>query len=195
MHRSSADIYLKVAPFRCDVTPPLGTPWYPSYKPLDTIEHPLLAKGIIIDSAKNRYVLCAIDWCEIANRSYSRLCELIVNTVKTDLHAVFVHTVHQHTAPMCDEDAFDIIATLPNPPPWPKKEVFKEIFNRIAHSVKNALSQLTPCNLIEIGFAKVDKVAFNRRVLMPDGNIVSRSSSCKDPKLMEAEEGLIDPYL
>lgn len=193
--KSSCKISLRVASFQCNVTPSLGTPWYPSYKPLDTIEHPLLAKGVIIESEKQRYVLCAIDWCEIANSSYYRLCELIARTAKTESNAVFIHTVHQHTAPMCDEDAFDIIATLPNPPPYPKKEVFEEIFKRIAYSIESALTKLTPCNSIEIGSAKVEKVASNRRISMPDGKILTRSSSCKDPKLIEAEEGLIDPYL
>ncbi|MGC8737018.1 MAG: hypothetical protein ACP5UA_00055 [Candidatus Hydrogenedens sp.] len=195
MKKASANVSLHIAPFKCDATLPLGTPWYPSYKPLDTIEHPLLAKGIIIESEKQRYVLCAIDWCEITNRSYYRLCELIANTVKTEPHAVFIHTVHQHTAPMCDESAFDIISTIPNPPPCPKNEVFEDIFKRILQSVENALSQLTPCNSLEMGKAKIEKVASNRRVIMPDGKIATRSSSCKDPKLIEAEEGLIDPFL
>jgi len=195
MKKVSADTYLRIAPFKCDATPPLGTPWYPSYKPLDTIEHPLFAKGVIIESEKQRYVLCTIDWCEIANRSYYRLCELIANAVKTEPHAVFVHTVHQHTAPMCDEDAFDIIATIPNPPPYPENEVFEEIFRGIAQTVEKATSQLIPCNSIEIGKAKIEKVASNRRIFMPDGKVATRSSSCKDPKLIEAEEGLIDPYL
>ncbi|MCA1902811.1 MAG: hypothetical protein LDL53_11450 [Candidatus Hydrogenedens sp.] len=191
----SADVYLRVASFKCDATPPLGTPWYPSYKPLDTIEHPLLAKGLIIETDKQRYVLCAIDWCEIANRSYYQLCEMIATAVKTEPNAVFVHTVHQHTAPMCDADAFDIIGTIQNPPPCPKNEVFDEIYRRIVQSIESALPQLMPCTSIEIGKAKVERVASNRRVVMPDGTIATRSSSCKDPKLIEAEEGLIDPYV
>ena len=38
----------RLATFCCDVTPPLGTPIYSSYKPLATVEHPLLAKGVVL---------------------------------------------------------------------------------------------------------------------------------------------------
>ncbi len=195
MFKTSTDVRLRIAVFKCDATLPLGTPWYPSYKPLDTIEHPLLVKGVIIESDKQRYVLCAIDWCEIANCSYYHLCDLIAKTVKTEQNAVFVHTVHQHTAPMCDADAFDIIGTLQNSPPCPKNEAFEEVYIRIVQSIENALSQLTPCDSITIGSAKVEKVASNRRVFMENGAVATRSSSCKDSKLIEAPEGLIDPYL
>ncbi|HOV33931.1 MAG TPA: hypothetical protein PLX23_11285 [Candidatus Hydrogenedens sp.] len=191
----SADTHLLVTSFKADATPPLGTPWYPSYKPLDTIEHPLLAKGIILESSEKRFVLCVLDWCEIANSSYYRLRELIAKVVETDPDAVFVHTVHQHTAPMCDADAFDILSKIQSPPPYPENKVFEDIYQKILQSIREALSFLTPCNSIEVGSARVEQVASNRRILLPDGKCLTRSSSCKDPKIIEAPEGLIDPYL
>ena len=46
---------LRVATFRCDVTPPLGFLAYPpTFKPLEKIEHPLLAKGIVLDDGERR---------------------------------------------------------------------------------------------------------------------------------------------
>lgn len=39
-----------MATFQCDVTPPEGTLIYSGYEPLAEVEHPLLAKGIVIDS-------------------------------------------------------------------------------------------------------------------------------------------------
>ncbi|MBN1589148.1 MAG: hypothetical protein JW888_06515, partial [Pirellulales bacterium] len=60
----------RVATFECDVTPPLhGHPliWV---TPVETVETPLLAKGIVIDDGVNRYVLCAVDWCGLCNSSY-----------------------------------------------------------------------------------------------------------------------------
>ena len=62
---------LKVATFRCDVTPPLGAAIYSGYKPLATVEHPLLAKGIVLDDGRRRYVLCAVDWCELCNSTHT----------------------------------------------------------------------------------------------------------------------------
>lgn len=195
MRNTYADVRFRIAPFKADVTPPLGTPWYPSYKPLETIEHNLLAKGVIIEDDKKRYVLCALDWCEICNSSYYKLRDMIARMVETDPNAVFIHTVHQHTAPMCDEDAFDILDKIQNPPPHPKKEDFDGLFKNILAAIEVAKQSLVPCNSIEVGSAKVEKVASNRRILQPDGNCLTRYSSCKDPKLIEAPEGLIDPYL
>ncbi len=195
MRRGSADVHLRVATFKTDATPPLGTPWYPSYKPLDKIEHPLLAKGIIIEENHKRYVLCVIDWCEIINNSYYKLREMIAKAVKTDPNAVFVNTVHQHTAPMCNDNIYEVLAKIENPPPFPAKEAFEPIFQNIVKAVKKAVSSLTPCNAIEVGSAKVEKVASSRRILQPDGKCLTRFSSCKDPVLIEAPEGLIDPYL
>ena len=50
----AADVALRVATFRCDVTPPLGQPIYSGYQPLATVEHPLLAKGIGAAEAASR---------------------------------------------------------------------------------------------------------------------------------------------
>ncbi|MGC8737017.1 MAG: hypothetical protein ACP5UA_00050 [Candidatus Hydrogenedens sp.] len=195
MRKCYANTEIRIAPFKADATPPLGTPWYPSYKPLDKIEHPLLAKGIIIEDHQNRYVLCAIDWCEIINDSYYRLREMIANAVKTDPNAVFVQTVHQHTAPMSNNNIYEILAKIENPPPFPAKEAFEPSFENIVQAVEKAISLLEPCDTMEIGSAKVEKVASSRRILQPDGTCLTRFSSCKDPKLIEAPEGLIDPYL
>ena len=61
---------LRVATFQCDVTPPIGH-WLYAH-PLKTVEHPLLAKGIVLEQAGTRYVLCAIDWCVLSNESHAR---------------------------------------------------------------------------------------------------------------------------
>ena len=61
---------LRVATFCSDATPPLGSPTY-NGKPLETIETPLLAKGIVLDDGRQRYVLCAIDWCGLCGRAHA----------------------------------------------------------------------------------------------------------------------------
>lgn len=187
--------HLRVGSFKADITLPLGSPWYPSYKPLDTIEHPLLAKGIVIEDEKKRYVLCSMDWCEIQNNSYYRLRQMIAKVAKTEADAVFISTIHQHTAPICNENVYEVFAQIENPPPFPAKEVFESSLQNIVQAVKKAVSSLEFCNAIEVGSAKVEKVASNRRILQPDGTCLTRYSSCKNPKLIEAPKGLIDPYL
>ena len=49
---------LRVATFRCDITPPLGQPMF-KCDPLHNVEQPLLAKGIVLEADGRRYVLCA----------------------------------------------------------------------------------------------------------------------------------------
>ena len=50
--RGAEKASLRVAVFECDVTPPLGEPVYSGYQPLAVIEHPLLAKGIVLDDGQ-----------------------------------------------------------------------------------------------------------------------------------------------
>ena len=63
---------LRVATFRCDVTPWPGEPLVWATK-LVKVEDPLLAKGIVLEDGTNRYVLCALDWCLLCNDSQALL--------------------------------------------------------------------------------------------------------------------------
>jgi len=67
----AAEQPLQVGVFEADVTLPLGHPCYPSYEPLETTEFPLLAKGVVIGRGDDRYVICAVDWCEICNSAHT----------------------------------------------------------------------------------------------------------------------------
>lgn len=185
---------LKAAPFSCDMTPPLGKPIYPSYKPLELIEEPLLAKGVLLQAGENRYVLCAVDFCVLANSSYDLFREKLAKAVGTSVDSVAVHTVHQHTAPHLNGDAQRLLNKYPDPPPYVDSEVWEQATDRLAQAAKEALDRLEPFDRVGLGQAKVQQVASNRRLLR-DGKIVGRMSSCKDPALRAEPEGQIDPYL
>lgn len=92
----SRDGDLRIATFKCEVTPPLGQILYS--KPLKTVEHPLLAKGVVLDSGDRRFVLCAVDWCTMKNSTHDIFREKLAEAVGADLANVAVHCVHQHTA-------------------------------------------------------------------------------------------------
>ena len=190
-----ADTTGGVAPFVFDITPPLGTPWYPSYQPLSEIEHPLMAKGIILEDAGGRYVLCALDFCELRNSAHTQACAILAEAAGTTPDRVAVHTVHQHTAPMVDPEAFALADTVPSPPPHPDLSAMEQLLAGLAETVQAASARMTSWNRLGIGQARVERVASNRRVRGEDGKIVTRFSSCRDPKLIEAPEGLIDPFL
>ncbi len=185
----------RIATFRCDVTPPLGTPIYSGYKPLSVIEHPLLAKGIVLEDRGKRYVLCAVDWCELNNGSHTLFCKAVAKAVGTDPEFVAIQTVHQHTAPMADADAMRMAEHTAEPPACTPSAWIEAMGARIAEAAGKAVEALVPFNQIGTTTAKVDRVASNRRVPIGDGKIAVRYSSCKDPKLCELPEGLIDPML
>jgi hypothetical protein len=185
----------RIATFNADVTPPLGTPIYSSFEPLAVIEQPLQAKGVIIDDGSARYVLCSVDYCELCNSTYTRWRKAIADAAATDPSRVALHTVHQHTAPMLDEDSFPLLDSQATPSVHPSVESIQIPLDRLVSAVRAAQSQFQPYNRIGLGQAKAERVASNRRVPNGDGTVSTRYSSCKDPKLIAAPEGLIDPYV
>ena len=186
---------LRLTTFRCDVTPPLGQPIYSGYQPLATIEHPLWAKGIVLDDGQKRYVLCAVDWCELCNSTHMLFRSRIAEAAATDVARVAVQTIHQHTAPMADGDAFRLLEGIKDPPPHLDPKFFDQVTGRLAAAVKKSLGRLEPFDQVGTGQAKVERVASSRRVRTPDGKILIRWSSCKDPKLRAMPEGFIDPMV
>ncbi len=184
-----------IATFVCDVTPPVGTPIYSSLKPLEVVEHSLLAKGIILEDAGGRSVLCAIDWCELCNGVYDLYRQRIAEAAGTTMDRVAVQTVHQHTAPMADSDAVRLLEGVEQPPLVPSIASFEEPAAAIAAAVREAAGRLQPYDRIGTSQARVERVASNRRVPISDGKVGFRASSCREPELIAKPEGLIDPFL
>ena len=185
----------RVATFSCDVTPPLGTPIYSSLKPLAVVEHPLLAKGVILEDKGGRYVLCAVDWCELCNSTYDDFRRRIADAAGIPPSHVAVQAVHQHTAPMADADAMRLVESLPDPPPHPSAATFEEAAQRLAEAVKETAGAMQPYDRVGLGQAKVERVASNRRVPIGEGKVGFRASSCRAPKFIRLPEGKIDPFL
>jgi len=186
---------LRVAAFRCDVTPPLGMPIYSSYKPLAMVEHPLLAKGVVLEDGPRRYVLCAVDWCEICNGTHELFRRKIAEAAATQASHVAVQTIHQHTAPMGDADAMRLLDRIENPPPHPDPAFFDQAAERVARAVAESLGRLERFDTVGFGQAKVERVASSRRVTGDGGRILVRWSRCTDPALRAMPEGKIDPWL
>ena len=184
---------LRVAPFRCDVTLPLGCKLYS--KPLATVEHPLLAKGVVLDDGKRRYVLCAVDWCSMDDSTHLVFRRKVAAAADTDVSCVAVQCVHQHTAPPFRADAQKLLDQQKDSPQYRDLDFLHQVTDRLAAAVKKSLERSHPCDRIGTGQAKVDRVASNRRIPTEDGKIRTRYSSCKNPELRAAPEGLIDPVL
>ncbi|MHC4399607.1 MAG: hypothetical protein ACYTG0_08000 [Planctomycetota bacterium] len=189
------DAPLRVATFQCDVTPPLGEPIYSGYQPLAKVEHPLLAKGIVLEDRGRRYVVCAVDWCELCNSTHAAFRRRMAAAAGIDVSHVAVHTLHQHTAPMGDADAFRLLEAIDDPPPHPSPEFFDRAADRLAEAVSKSLDHWHPFDSVGTGQARVDRVASTRRVKVEGGRIRVRWSACRDPGLRAEPEGTIDPYL
>lgn len=192
---TAASPRLQVGVFRVDATPPLGEPliWDTLLKQVDD---PLWAKGIVLQSGRQRFVLCTLDWCELCNESYADFCAVLAKAAGTAPGRVLVHCVHQHTAPYADRSAHRLLDQAPLPPPHLSQAFLDTLSARLAAAVREACGRLQPFDSVGLGEAKVERVASHRRLPDGKGGITVRfSTGGKDPQLAAAPEGRIDPLL
>ena len=184
----------RVATFQSEVTLPLGELLYA--KPLATVEHPLLAKGIVLDDGEKRYVLSAVDWCTMRNSTHAMFQNKIAAAAGAEPCHVALHCVHQHTAPPFDGGAEELLRKQKDAPEGRRNlKSAEKIADRLAAAVKKAVAELQPFDSVGLGQAKVDRVASIRRVITPEGKLLTRWSACRDPELRAMPEGNVDPVL
>jgi len=188
---------LRIASFRCDITPPVGHPLCPR-DVLRRVEWPLLAKGIVLQSGDGRYVICAMDICKISNASHLSLRRKLAVAAGTNVSRVAVQSVHQHSASRIDVGARNMLAELDEE--VAKKihldpKVIDEIEQRIVEAVVQSIRRLKSFDRVGTGQAKVDRVASSRRPVDETGKVLVRYSTCRHPGIRALPEGLIDPYL
>jgi len=188
----------RLAPFSADVTIPLG---HRCMGVLPTkaqrIESPLEARGFVLLGPAKPVVLLAFDWCEIRNDSYDewrRACAKAAGTVPEN---VLVSSLHQHDAPVIDSGAQKLLDEL-----GLEKELFDPAFHdecvrRVTEALTESLQTAQPVTHIGLGQARVEQVASNRRVELPDGTFhYGRGSNAGgNAALAAAGDGLIDPNL
>ncbi|MGC4054024.1 MAG: hypothetical protein QM757_33485 [Paludibaculum sp.] len=183
---------LRVGTFRSDVTPPMGQPliWV---MPTAKIEDPLLAKGIVLEDRGQRYVLCAVDWCGLSNRSHRLLRDKVAQAAGTTPDRVALQTLHQHTAPYVDGDAYALLEQMGRPVVRFEEAALVQIADRLADAVKKATGAMKPFDQVGTGEAEVERVASARRLPTPDGKVVIRfSTDGKKPEMAAAPEGPVD---
>jgi hypothetical protein len=186
---------LRVATFRCDVTPWPGEALLWTVK-LVKVEQPLLAKGIVLEDGTNRYVICAFDWCLMGNDSELAFRNALATAAGTDPTHVAVQCLHQHAAPYADEGAYRILDTLTNPPAHLSAKFLDTTRTRLAVAVQQAVVNLELFDQIGTGQAKAERIASIRRLDDEKGRPITRwSAAAKDPKMAAAPEGPIDPWV
>jgi hypothetical protein len=188
---------LHVAPFRFDVTPPIGHSlcggWIP---PASAIDDPLEAFGFVLLGMDKPIVVCAFDWCGILNSAHLELRDRLAKAAQTTPERVTVHTVHQHNAPFVCLDAQRVVSGFQDIPPLIDLTFWKDCLERGASAIEQALARRQRITHIGTGMAPVERIASNRRFLNDQGKVVKwRGSSTRDAALQALPEGLIDPAL
>lgn len=190
---SVSALAVQIAPFRADVTPPVGAPLCGGLvKPAVGVSEPLLALGVVLLSDEKPVVLCAIDFCEIRGADHIHWREVLAQAAATTPERVALHSLHQHNAPLVDNAAQKLLPELG----ILDAAATEKALQNVAEAIKAALKAPQPVTHISTGEAKVLEVAGNRRVQVIDGKVGKmRGSGSKDPELRALPEGLIDPLL
>lgn len=186
---------VRVAVFSCNVTPPLGGQPSIWVTPVETIEAPLWAKGIVLDDGRTRCVVCAVDWCGLCNASHLLFRQKLAAAAETTVSRVAVQCVHPHTAPYVDGDAQKLLDRCPATPRYVDFAFLEAVSDRLAVAAKQALSKMQSVDAVGTSETVVERVASSRRIITPDGKFHGRMSSAKDPALRALPEGFIDPVL
>ena len=196
--RADSSAGFSIAPFRCDITPPLGHSLLGGWiEPVKAIDDNLEAIGYVLLGADAPIVVCVLDWAGLLNEAHQRWRTTLALAAGTSPDRVAVHCVHQHNTPFVCPEARAAAARHADLPEMYDLEFFERCLDRAAQALQKALSHAQPVTHVAHGEARVEGVASNRRVDRgPDGRIQEmRLSSCTDPRLIALPEGTIDPML
>ena len=189
---------LRLAPFRFDVTPPMGHSCCGGWiTPVEAVDDPLEAVGFVLLGAGKPIVICAVDWTGLLNEAHVEWRKALAEAAGTTPERVAVQCVHQHNAPFACLEAERIVQAQGDLPHIVDLDFFGQCLQRGRKAVAQAAGDARPVTHVAHGQAKVEKVAGNRRVSRDsEGRVLAgRGSSCRDPKLRALPEGLIDPWL
>ncbi|GAB5562377.1 MAG: hypothetical protein SynsKO_40240 [Synoicihabitans sp.] len=189
---------ISIAPFRFDVTPPLGHALLGGLVPsAGAIDDQLEAIGYVLLSNEAPIVVCVLDWAGLMNSAHHKFRTALATAAGTTPDRVALHCVHQHNAPFVCEETRIRLAQLPGLPPVFDPGFFQVCLQRGQEAIRAALAQSTPVTHIGHGSAPVHHVASNRRMHRNShGRVLAmRGSSCTDPELIDQPEGEIDPDL
>jgi hypothetical protein len=107
-----------------------------------------------------------------------------------------VCAIHQHDAPVADLEAERILRARKLAGTVCDLEFHERAVQDVANALRESLKAAYPMTHIGTGQARVERIASNRRYVMPDGSVrFDRTSSTRNAFAIEADEGLIDPWL
>ncbi len=186
-----------LAPFSVDVTVPIGHGMMGGLWKSKSIADPLYAKGVVILGGEKPVVIVSVDWCEIRNESFDRWREALAKATGTTRERVLVSAIHQHEAPVTDLEAQRILDRRGLKSSICDLDFHERAVSRVVTAIKKSLKQAKVFTHVGLGQAKVEKIASNRRYVLPDGKISfgRGSASGRNVLAANAPEGTIDPWL
>lgn len=196
-HNAEA-VELKVATFKVDVTPPLGSPLCDALvTPVKEVTAPLTARGVVLKADNQRpVVLVAVDWVGIGNEGHDVWRDSLAEACDTTRDRVAVHALHQHDAPGCDFLSARILEEVGLGDAQFNIEHARESIRRTADAARAAMKQAELVTHIGFGMGEIEKVASNRRVIGEDGKVLYwRATACTNAKARAMPEGTIDPMV
>lgn len=188
---------LRLATFSTEITPRLGTATGQGFIPILTAaEHPLLARGVLLQDSGVTCVICTLDLMEVHNESYDFIRRVIGEAIGIPESHVALQCLHQHTAPAISTAALRLERDEDDPRLIATTEYLAQIAEKLSAAIQEAQHNWQQVTHIGTGLSKVDRVASSRRIERADGTIVGRGSSTKsDPQLRQLPEGTIDPWV
>lgn len=193
-----------VSTFEVEVTIPIGHACMGGgVANAKTVRDPLWAKGFVLgrrladgqhDPNWPPVVVLAIDWCQLNNDAYDRCRQVLAQAVGTSVQRIMLATVHQHDAPIFDLQAQKLLDQRGLQGWICDATFFERAVASIAEAARKSFRHAQPVSHVGWGEARVERIASNRRVVLPDGKIAwSRGSASGN--IYNAPEGEVDPYL
>lgn len=187
-----------IAPFRFDVTPPLGHSLLGGWiEPAVAIDDPLEAIGYVLLGADDPIVVCAVDWAGLMNDAHHAWRTRFARAAGTTPERVAVQCVHQHNTPFVCPTAGAAAAQYPELPAMYDPAFFETCLARGEAAIRAALPRAERVTHVAHSRAIVKRVASNRRVARDaQGRVTEmRASSCTDRALIALPRGTVDPML
>jgi hypothetical protein len=193
----TAEPKLTLSTFITEITPPIGHPCMGGgIAPVKEIIDPLFAHGFVLQGVGKPVAFVALDWCEVRNGAYGLFRDKLAKQLDTEPARVLLCCIHQHDTPIADLEAQQLLEQHKAKGAICDIPFVEKTAGRVADAAKDCLKDAKAVTHIGTGQAKVEKVASNRRYHDADGKVhYNRMSATRDPKIRDAEEGTIDPFV
>ena len=178
-----------------DITPPPGLPLMGNFRDdylARGVHDPLMAKAIVFEDPQGtKAAVLAIDVCMLDRHNVALIRDAIGRTANVPPENVLVHATHTHSAP-APHDRFLFGLDY-----RPYRAAAEAMLVKAASSVAIAEQNLAEAQL-SIGFAREERLSFNRRLRRRDGTTQMNWEALSpgfDPDQVDAAWGPIDPQL